>query len=85
MSIEASMVNYYADRAKEYERIYHKPERQDDLRQLRNFVERTFAGADVFELSMAILIRFGGWMTAARMRCSRIFRQIQSCSPVLRV
>ena len=51
MSIEASMVSYYADRAKEYERIYHKPERQDDLRQLRSFVECTFASTDVFELA----------------------------------
>ncbi|MGH7950812.1 MAG: class I SAM-dependent methyltransferase [Limisphaerales bacterium] len=45
------MVSYYADRAKEYERIYHKPERQADLRQLRDYVERTFAGADVFEVA----------------------------------
>jgi len=51
MKIEATMVNYYADRAKEYERIYHKPERQDDLQQLRRFVESTFAGTDVFELA----------------------------------
>jgi ubiquinone/menaquinone biosynthesis C-methylase UbiE len=49
MSIESSMVNYYAGRALEYERIYHKPERQDDLRRLRDFVERAFAGAHVFE------------------------------------
>ena len=49
MSIEASMISYYADRAQEYERIYHKPERQADLQQVRNFVESTFAGADVFE------------------------------------
>lgn len=51
MSIETSMVGYYADRAKEYERIYHKPERQDDLKQLRAFVESEFAGADVFEVT----------------------------------
>jgi SAM-dependent methyltransferase len=51
MSIETSMVSYYAERATEYERIYHKPERQADLRQLRNFVEDTFADADVFELA----------------------------------
>ena len=43
------MVSYYADRAREYERIYHRPERQDDLRSLRDFVERTFAGSTVFE------------------------------------
>src|SRR5277367_6613027 len=51
MSIETSMVNYYAERAQEYERIYHKPERQDDLQRLREFVERTFAGAHVFEVA----------------------------------
>ena len=51
MSIEASMVGYYADRAKEYERIYHKPERQSDLRQLERFVESEFSGADVLEVA----------------------------------
>jgi demethylmenaquinone methyltransferase/2-methoxy-6-polyprenyl-1,4-benzoquinol methylase len=51
MSIEASLVGYYAERAAEYERIYHKPERQADLRHLRGFVERTFANTDVFELA----------------------------------
>jgi hypothetical protein len=31
MSSEPSMVAYYAERAREYERIYHKPERQPEL------------------------------------------------------
>ncbi len=31
MNVESSMARYYADRATEYERIYDKPERQDDL------------------------------------------------------
>jgi ubiquinone/menaquinone biosynthesis C-methylase UbiE len=51
MNIEASMASYYARRAEEYERIYQKPERQDDLRWLRDFVERTFAGAHVCEVA----------------------------------
>src|SRR3954471_11732238 len=51
MSIEASMVGYYAKRASEYERIYQKPERQKDLETLRGFVERTFAGAHVLEVA----------------------------------
>jgi demethylmenaquinone methyltransferase/2-methoxy-6-polyprenyl-1,4-benzoquinol methylase len=51
MSIEVSMVKYYADRAQEYERIYAKPERQDDLRRLGTFLERTFAGVHVFEVA----------------------------------
>ena len=45
------MVSYYAERAKEYDHIYDKPERQADLMELERFVERTFAGADVFELA----------------------------------
>ena len=45
------MVSYYAERASEYERIYQKPERQADLKRLRSFVERAFAGADVFEVA----------------------------------
>jgi len=45
------MANYYADRANEYERIYAKPERQDDLRRLRSFLGRTFAGSQVFEVA----------------------------------
>jgi SAM-dependent methyltransferase len=51
MSIESAMAGYYADRAREYERIYHKPERQEDLRWLRDFVGRTFAGSCVLELA----------------------------------
>jgi demethylmenaquinone methyltransferase/2-methoxy-6-polyprenyl-1,4-benzoquinol methylase len=51
MSVEGSMVSYYANRAKEYERIYHKPERQDDLRWLRDFVERMFTDTHVFEVA----------------------------------
>jgi ubiquinone/menaquinone biosynthesis C-methylase UbiE len=51
MTTETSMVAYYAERAKEYERIYHKPERQEDLRWLRDFVGRTFAGSRVWEIA----------------------------------
>jgi SAM-dependent methyltransferase len=51
MSIETSMVGYYAERAADYERIYHKPERQADLERLRGFVGSTFAGADVLEVA----------------------------------
>lgn len=45
------MVEYYAQRASEYERIYHKPERQADLQVLRSFVENAFRGADVLEVA----------------------------------
>jgi ubiquinone/menaquinone biosynthesis C-methylase UbiE len=50
-SVKMSLISYYAARAQEYERIYQKPERQDDLRWLRDFVGRTFTGARVCELA----------------------------------
>lgn len=45
------MAGYYAKRAQEYERIYHKPERQDDLRRLREYVDHAFKNARVFEVA----------------------------------
>jgi len=47
MSIET----YYAKRAHEYERIYAKPERQDDLVTLRELVQKTFRGKRVLEVA----------------------------------
>jgi len=49
--IEASMASYYARRADEYELIFRKPERQNDLRALRTFVSETFAGRHVLEIA----------------------------------
>jgi ubiquinone/menaquinone biosynthesis C-methylase UbiE len=49
--IRDNMIGYYAARAKEYERIYHKAERQDDLQRLRTLVETSFTDADVFEVA----------------------------------
>jgi demethylmenaquinone methyltransferase/2-methoxy-6-polyprenyl-1,4-benzoquinol methylase len=42
---------YYAARAREYERIYDKPERQPDLERLKRAIPRYFAGADVLEIA----------------------------------
>lgn len=49
--IEAAMAAYYARRAAEYDLIFDKPERQDDLRALRSFVAETFEGRDVLEIA----------------------------------
>lgn len=51
MSNASSLVNYYAQRAQEYERIYDKPERQADLKKLRSLVGKTFAGKNVLEVA----------------------------------
>ena len=50
-SIESAMAGYYARRAEEYELIFQKPERQNDLRALRTFVVEAFAGRHVLEIA----------------------------------
>jgi demethylmenaquinone methyltransferase/2-methoxy-6-polyprenyl-1,4-benzoquinol methylase len=42
---------YYAKRAAEYEKIYHKPERQADLARLRKDIPALFHGARVLEIA----------------------------------
>jgi len=53
-----TLADYYAKRAPEYERIYHKPERQSDLRLLRESVSRALAGRRVLEVACGT-----GWWT----------------------
>lgn len=45
------MKQYYARRAGEYESIYHKPERQHDLRLLESRIAEIFAGCNVLEIA----------------------------------
>jgi len=45
------MIEYYAKRAAEYERIYAKPERQSDLTALRKRIGAMFKGRKVLELA----------------------------------
>jgi len=58
MTADPQLAGYYARRAREYERIYAKPERQDDLQRLRGDVADYFAGARVLELACGT-----GWWT----------------------
>ena len=46
-----NLVEYYARRAAEYERIYAKPERQADLAVLRARIGKSFTGRRVLELA----------------------------------
>jgi SAM-dependent methyltransferase len=43
--------SYYAKRAREYEQVYEKPERQDELAWLRERVPRLFRGRTVLEVA----------------------------------
>ena len=57
-SMVDSMVDYYKLRAAYYERVYHKPERQSDLREMEAWISRMFAGRRVLELACGT-----GWWT----------------------
>jgi demethylmenaquinone methyltransferase/2-methoxy-6-polyprenyl-1,4-benzoquinol methylase len=48
---DENLKDYYARRAREYERIYDKPERQDDLARLREIVPSLLDGRDVLEIA----------------------------------
>lgn len=49
MSLE--MKDYYAARAKEYDKIYAKPERQQDLRAIEQWLPKKFAESEVLEVA----------------------------------
>lgn len=51
MTSESAMVEYYARRAREYELIYEKPERQAELKVLRELLEKSFVGRQVLEVA----------------------------------
>lgn len=45
------MKNYYAQRVATYDQIYAKPERQADIRALRDFLTGSFSGSDILEMA----------------------------------
>jgi SAM-dependent methyltransferase len=51
MNQNTGLHNYYARRAGEYEKIYAKPERQEDLIALRALLRELFSGHDVLEVA----------------------------------
>ena len=59
---------YYAARAREYERIYAKPERQADLRRLEAMIPARFSGRSVLEVACGT----GYWTQHIAQSASRI-------------
>ena len=49
--MNSDLFTYYSRRAKEYERIYEKPERQEDLAKIREKIETIFSGHTVLEIA----------------------------------
>lgn len=54
------LIDYYRQRAQEYERIYHKPERQEDLARMKKHLRWELGGRRILELACGT-----GYWTAA--------------------
>jgi 2-polyprenyl-3-methyl-5-hydroxy-6-metoxy-1,4-benzoquinol methylase len=49
--MNSDMISYYRDRAKEYENIYKKQERQEDILHASKILQETFCNKQVFEIA----------------------------------
>jgi demethylmenaquinone methyltransferase/2-methoxy-6-polyprenyl-1,4-benzoquinol methylase len=49
--MNSDLINYYSNRAKEYEKIYAKPERQNDILKATEILQSFFTGKDVLEIA----------------------------------
>jgi SAM-dependent methyltransferase len=69
MPADPEMLDYYARRAREYDRIYEKPERQADLATLRTALAGAFSGKAVYEVACGT----GFWTEVIEPQCSGVF------------
>lgn len=51
MNFSSDILEYYRARAREYEQVYEKPERQHDLARLHTLIPRELAGRQVLEIA----------------------------------
>jgi demethylmenaquinone methyltransferase/2-methoxy-6-polyprenyl-1,4-benzoquinol methylase len=79
-SAPGPLIDYYAKRAHEYERVYRKPERQEDLHQLRALVKRSFAGKTVLEIACGT-----GYWTECLSEVARAVTAIDANDEVLEI
>jgi len=49
--MQSDLISYYRDRAKEYEQIYSKPERQSDIEDLSMLFQKAFYKKEVLEIA----------------------------------
>ena len=64
--VAQDMADYYKRRASYYERVYHKPERQADLRAMEAWIRQPFAGRHVLEVACGT----GWWTPHAALDCA---------------
>lgn len=77
---QATLIAYYSQRAQEYERIYHKPERKADLDRLREHLRDAVAGRRVLELACGT-----GFWTAAIADCADVIHATDASEEVLEI
>jgi len=49
--LNTHLASYYESRAKEYDKIYIKPERQEELITISKFIKKTFADKNVLKIA----------------------------------
>ncbi|HEX6535501.1 MAG TPA: class I SAM-dependent methyltransferase [Gemmatimonadaceae bacterium] len=74
------LAGYYARRAREYERIYEKPERRTDLAALRRVLPTFFTGRDVLEVACGT-----GWWTQTLFLSARSIVAVDINAEVLEI
>lgn len=77
---ESIMIDYYSKRAREYERIYHKPERRAYLTLLREHLRHAVSGRRVLELACGT-----GFWTAAIADCADSIHATDASEEVLEI
>jgi SAM-dependent methyltransferase len=71
---------YYSARASEYEKIYLKPERQADLKALKEFAASSFKGKNVLELACGT-----GYWTEVLSKTAESVLAVDSSAEVLKI
>ncbi len=72
---KGNIIKYYAHRAAEYERIYQRPERQNNLRKLENILSGAFRNLNVLEIACGT----GYWTQFIAKSARKIYAT--DCSP----
>lgn len=78
--MNSNQKKYYSERAGEYEEIYQKPERQDDLNKLKRILKEIFRDKSVYEIACGT-----GYWTRVISNTAKIIRASDINGPVLEI
>lgn len=76
--MKSSIAEYYQARAYEYERVYDKPERQEDLAKLRAWLAGEVRGRSVLEVACGT----GYWMAVAAVTARTVLATDRNSAPL---